>query len=149
MSWFDRFNSTKGKEKKSVAVNAEKKAFASVSSGKTEPAKETAVAKSTKPATSKTSTDRAYRILLRPVVTEKSTLVSKHNQYVFAIAPMATKIEVRRAVQHVYGIRPTGVAIVNLPGKAVRYGATVGRTMARKKAIVTLPAGKTIDMTLS
>jgi large subunit ribosomal protein L23 len=63
------------------------------------------------------------------------------------IAPNATKMDVRNAVQHVYGVRPVAVNIVKMQGKVVRFGRYSGRQVGRKKAIVTLPAGKTIDVT--
>lgn len=159
MSFFDRFTSKKGKEEKAIktpnvndakknsAADQEKKAFAAVSSGKTELQKASQPAD--KPTAPKTSTHRAGQVLVSAVVTEKSTMLARQNQYVFAIAQGATKVDVRQAVQHVYGIRPTDVTMVNLPGKIVRYGRTHGRTPARKKAVVTLPAGKTIDLTVS
>ena len=153
MSFFDRFTSKKGKEQKSVAPSADKKAFAAVPSGKEEkkePAKKVEAAKpAAKKLVNKETTHRAHRVLLRAAVTEKSTMLGKLNQYVFMVDSDATKVDVRHAVQHVYGIQPINVSMVRLPGKIVRYGRSVGRTNVRKKAVVTLPAGKTIDLTVS
>lgn len=159
MSLFDRFTSKKGKQSgvkpksgKVTADEAQDKTFASVPAATDTKAvkkddqktqKEAAGAKSVV----KESTDRAHAILRSPVVTEKSTRVNQNSQYIFMINAGVTKVDVRQAVHHVYGIRPVAVNIVNLPGKWVRYGRSVGRTIKRKKAIVTLPAGKTIDTT--
>ena len=145
MSILDRFTSKKGKgaktsPKAAKVEAAEKEAFKNVPDGKKEETKATATPR-------KESTGDAYRVLQAPVVTEKSTLIAKSSQYVFMVAPGATKMDVRNAVQSVYGVRPIDVNMVALPGKIVRFGRTVGRQVKRKKAIVTLPAGKTIDVT--
>lgn len=155
MGIFDRFASRKGKEEtakpktgKLNADEAKNKAFAAVPASEEKTTKKTDSKKSEAPVKSlaKESTDRADRILLQPVVTEKSTRGQQSSQYTFLIQANATKVDVRQAVQHVYGVRPTGVNIVSLPGKWVRYGRSVGRTVDRKKAIVSLPTGKTIDI---
>ncbi|MBI3572750.1 MAG: 50S ribosomal protein L23 [Candidatus Kerfeldbacteria bacterium] len=157
MSFFDRFTSRKGKAepKKSATVDvAQKKAFANVPSGKEDgPAKKTSEKKGTetksveKPV--KETTHQAYRLLLRPVVTEKSTRLAQLSQYVFETAADATKNDIRQAVYHVYGIKPVAVNMVHLPGKIVRYGRTYGRQTTKRKAVVTLPTGKTIDVSTS
>ena len=147
MSILDRFSSTKGKATKtapkaskvSKAEEAKQEAFAKVSDGK-----EKAVA--VKPV-AKESTGDAYRVLVAPVVTEKSAMLAKESKYIFMIAPAATKMDVRNAVHKVYGVRPIAVNIVKTQGKVVRFGRYSGRQVGRKKAIITLPAGKTIDVT--
>jgi large subunit ribosomal protein L23 len=157
MSIFDRFKSSKGKTEtkapkaspKKVADDAKKKAFASVPGGDTKEAvkpvkAEKAEKAASAPAPTKEATGEAYRILQRPVVTEKSARVT--GQYTFEVPITATKIDVRNAVLHTYGIQPVNVNVVRLRGKVIRYGRTYGRTKNRKKAIVTLPAGKTIDV---
>lgn len=88
----------------------------------------------------------AWRILLRPLVSEKAAGVGAHNQYVFVVANAATKVDVRRAIFDAYGIRPTRVNIVRVRGKQIRYGRSQGTTKAWKKAIVTLPKGKKIQV---
>lgn len=145
MSILDRFSSKKGKAEKTSPkakkIEAvEKEAFKNVPDGKKEETKKDAPQQ-------KESTGNAYRILVAPIVTEKSTRLGKSSQYIFAVAETATKMEVRNAVQSVYGIRPIAVNMVSLPGKIVRFGRTTGRQVKRKKAIVTLPVGKTIDVT--
>lgn len=92
------------------------------------------------------ATGEAYRILLRPLVTEKSTRLTSLRQYVFAVGRSANKIEVRRAVRALYGVDPARVNVLNVRGKAVRYGRTTGRTSAWRKAVVTLPQGQKIDV---
>ncbi|MDO8581728.1 MAG: 50S ribosomal protein L23 [bacterium] len=88
----------------------------------------------------------AWRILLRPLVSEKAAQAGIHNQYVFVVANTATKIDVRRAILNAYGIKPTRVNIVRVRGKDVRYGRSQGTTKSWKKAIVTLPKDKKIQV---
>lgn len=94
----------------------------------------------------KENTGAAYRILLRPLVTEKASTLTPLGKYVFAVANSATKRSVSEAVYQVYGVRPIGVNMIALRGKFVRSGRTSGRRSDWKKAIVTLPAGKTISI---
>lgn len=94
----------------------------------------------------KTDTRHAHRVLLRPLLTEKSTRLQTRGQYVFAVSPTVSKIEVREAVHVVYGVRPVHVTTRIVRGKVVRFGRTQGRQKTWKKAIVTLPAGKTISI---
>lgn len=154
MGLFDRFTSQKGKDDKKTTPGSkpakptvaekQKQAFKAVPKGE-EPKTTSDKSKSAPAKPIKENTDQAYRILDRAVVTEKSTRLNRINQYVFAIAPSANKTDVAQAVEQVYGVRPAAVNIVNLPAKPVRYGRFQGRTVRRRKAIVTLPAGKTID----
>ena len=88
----------------------------------------------------------AYKILAKPLVTEKVSNLGALNKYVFAVAPRANKIEVARAIKQIYGIKPEAVNIINLAGKKARYGRASGRRKNWKKAIVTLPEGKTIKI---
>lgn len=147
MSIFDRFTSQKGKAKpkrpaKAATVEAEKKEAFKQVPGETKPVEKKAAATGT----TLKATGPAHRILLGAVVTEKSARLESGSQYVFAIAADATKKTVAEAVHKVYGVRPVAVNIVALPGKWVRYGRSVGRQIKRKKAIITLPAGKKIDV---
>jgi len=87
----------------------------------------------------------SHQILLRPVITEKSGLLGAKRQYVFEIHPRANKPTVYKAIETVYGIKPTRINIINVRGKHVRYGRTTGSTKFWRKAIVTVPEGKSID----
>lgn len=88
----------------------------------------------------------AYRILVRPLVSEKTAALASDGRYVFVVSPDASKIEVKKAVQEVYGIMPTEVNIINVRGKAVRFGHQFGKRKNWKKAMVTLPKGKTLPI---
>ncbi len=88
----------------------------------------------------------AYRVLVRPLVSEKAAHAEIKGVYTFVVTKDATKTQVMAAVEQVYGVRPAQVRTVNVEGKEVRFGRTVGRRKDWKKAIVTLPAGQTISI---
>jgi len=88
--------------------------------------------------------ERAYRSILRPLVTEKS--VGQNATYVFAVDPAVNKQEIKRAIHELYGVKPVAVRVQNHSGKFVRYGRHQGRLKAWKKAIVVLKPGETIHV---
>ncbi len=92
------------------------------------------------------NTREAYRVLLRPLVTEKGSYAAHLGKYFFAVNPNANKFEIKKAIRALYGVSPIKINIVTLPGKNVRYGKTRGRTSEQKKAIVTLTKGETIEV---
>jgi len=94
----------------------------------------------------KEDTGQAYRVLIKPLITEKGSYLSGYSQYIFAVAPQTNKIEVRKAIKKVYGVDPVKVNIMNVSGKQIRYGRTEGRTKSWKKAIITLPPGQKIEI---
>ncbi len=174
MSFFDRFTSRKGKDqtagpklgvvsakggsasggKGKAAEETSKKAFVAVPSGKKDPEKidakgkgQNAASASSPTRVSSSSAHLAHAILVRPIVTEKSTQGGAKSQYTFEVATSASKTDVRRSVHHLYGVTPVSVNMLTRRGKVVRFGRTYGRTANSKKAIVTLPSGKTIDVT--
>ncbi len=83
-----------------------------------------------------------YQIIIRPWITEEATSLGELNQYVFEVAPEANKVEIRRAVESIFGVEVAAVNTVNVKGKLrkrrTRRGVTEGYTKTRKKAIVTL-----------
>lgn len=89
---------------------------------------------------------QAYRVLVRPLISEKASHQQSLNQYFFAVALDANRIEVAKAVKEVYGVAPIKVNIIRSEGKARRIGGTIGRRKDWKKAMVTLPKGKTISL---
>jgi large subunit ribosomal protein L23 len=86
----------------------------------------------------KTDTKDAYKVLIKPMITEKGTYLNSENKHVFQVATFANKIMIRKAFWHLYGVWPIKVNIVNIQGKNTRYGKISGRTKDRKKAIITL-----------
>lgn len=87
-----------------------------------------------------------YRVLLRPLITEKAAVMESLNKYTFAVHRLANKFQIKQAIQEVYGVAPIAVQVINAPGKNVRFGKNKGRRSDYKKAIVTLPAGKSISI---
>jgi large subunit ribosomal protein L23 len=89
-------------------------------------------------------------ILLKPIVTEKMTSQGdKFNRYGFIVARNANKIEIKKAVEDLYGVTVESVNTMRYGGKVkTRYtksGVMSGKSVARKKAVVTLAEGNTID----
>lgn len=88
----------------------------------------------------------ATAVLVRPRITEKAYAVNALNQYVFQVTSGATKTEVKRAIEVVYGVKVVAVNIAKLPGKEKRSGRTLGKRSGVKKALVRLQAGQTITL---
>lgn len=93
----------------------------------------------------------AYKIILRPIITEKNTGLNEQGKYTFEVAMETNKIEVKKAIEEVFGVQVKSVNIVNVRGKfkkrRTRQGITQGYTKDRKKAIVTLmPDSKPIEI---
>jgi len=81
-------------------------------------------------------------VLVRPHLTEKSSVLAERRQYTFLVTPDAEKISIARDVAARYGVHPVRVHIIRLPGKHVRYGKIAGQRSGVKKAIVTLKEGE-------
>ncbi|MFA6254933.1 MAG: 50S ribosomal protein L23 [Patescibacteria group bacterium] len=94
----------------------------------------------------KGKTTLAYRVLVKPLITEKASDLGPLNKYIFAINPKMNKVEVKKAIRTIYNVEPIKVNISNLSGKNVRYGRIQGKTKSWKKAIVTLKAGDKIEV---
>lgn len=94
----------------------------------------------------RTETGIAPRVIIRPLITEKATDLGIENKYVFEVAALVNKIEVKKAVSHLYGVQPIKVSIINMRGRDVRYGRSTGSTKRWKKAVVTLKPGDKIDI---
>lgn len=88
-----------------------------------------------------------YQILVRPVVTEKSTVTQeRNNAYTFVVGRDANKIEIAQAVEKQFGVSVRNVRTMRYAGKERRVGKTIGRRAAWKKAVVTLAPGETIEI---
>ncbi len=93
------------------------------------------------------ATAGVYDILVRPVISEKSAKLSESNGVVFEVAMSATKADVVRAMQAIYGIKPTSVNIVITKGKVKTFrGRSRGTQRDVKKAYVSLPKDATLDL---
>ena len=89
-----------------------------------------------------------YRdIIIRPIITEKSMrYMDEDNKVTFEVAKGTNKIEVARAVEHIFGVEVEKVNIMNVKPKTKRVGRYVGKTKAVRKAIVEIKAGQDIDL---
>lgn len=87
----------------------------------------------------------ARDIIIRPLITEKSTTLMAEGKYVFEVAKAANKIEIAQAVSTIFNVKVASVNTVNVEGKVKRMGRTVGKRSDYKKAIVKLAAGETIE----
>ena len=91
--------------------------------------------------------ERLYQILLGPVYSEKAQrLGDKLGVQVFKVAPTATKLEIKKAVEKLFGVEVEAVNTVNIQGKTKRFGKTVGRRSDTRKAYVTLKAGQDVQV---
>jgi large subunit ribosomal protein L23 len=88
-----------------------------------------------------------FDIIVQPIVTEKSMAGMERGKYTFKVAPNATKIQIRQAIERIYRVRVEKVNTLNVRGKPRRgYRQTQGRTSHWKKAIVTLASGNAIEL---
>ena len=85
-------------------------------------------------------------VLIRPLVTEKSSGMMQDNKYTFEVAMKATKPEIRHAVETIFNVKVIDVKTIRVNGKTKRMGGSVGRTSDYKKAIVKLAEGNTIPV---
>lgn len=79
----------------------------------------------------------AHKVLIAPIVSEKSTLKEATHVYTFLVEKNANKIEIKKAVEEVYGVKPLKIRTVLVDGKSTRFGRRMGRRSSYKKAIVT------------
>ena len=161
MSIFDKFKKKKEKPKKEKAQKKEKKPETSLKlkeiskpSGEKykslKPKVESLIPAERKEEGAKkaksSETKEAYRILIKPLVTEKATNLVSQNKYSFVVNKKANKIEIAKAIKSLYGFEPQDINIINMGGKFVSYGRTSGKKKNWKKAIITLKPGNKIEI---
>jgi len=88
----------------------------------------------------------AYDVIVAPLITEKSTLVSEANQVIFKVAPKATKPQIKAAVESLFKVKVKAVNTLVRKGKVKTFRGRTGKQSSVKKAIVTLEEGHTIDL---
>jgi len=87
-----------------------------------------------------------HQVILKPMLTEKGIFQSEaFNQYTFRVNPLATKADVKNAIENLFGVQVDKVATQTRKGKPRRYKFTYGRTKSWKKAIVKLKGENKID----
>lgn len=87
-----------------------------------------------------------HRILIKPTITEKSTILQESGKYTFEVAPKANKIEVKEAVEKSFSVTVLDVNISKSRGKRKRYGPRMAKKPDIKKAVVTLKQGDRINL---
>lgn len=88
-----------------------------------------------------------YDLIRKPLITEKTTILSEQNKYVFSVASCATKPAVKRTIENIFEVKVKSVNILIQKGKVKKFKGTTGRRSDVKKAIVTLENGYNIDFT--
>ena len=96
----------------------------------------------------KISENKAYQVILSPLVTEKSTQQSEFNKMVFSVPVSATKLDVKLSIEKIFSVKVSAVNTILLKGKVKRFKGILGRRSNTKKAIVTLAPGNTIDLSV-
>ena len=102
--------------------------------------------KKEKGATKEKFSERAYCYLKWPHFTEKATNLTADNKYVFVVNKRSNKIEIKKLIEEVYGVKVKQVNIINLPPKPKRIGRSQGYKSGKKKAVVSLVEGEKIEL---
>ncbi|MDR3521555.1 MAG: 50S ribosomal protein L23 [Acidocella sp.] len=93
------------------------------------------------------SKERMYQVIRAPLITEKATLLSEKNQFVFKVSDDATKPEIKIAIETLFKVKVTAVNTLITKGKTKRFKGRPGVRSDVKKAFVTLAEGQSIDFT--
>jgi len=87
-----------------------------------------------------------YKIVIRPIITEKSNIAAAYGQYTFLVDRRANKVQIAEAISYIFDVDVVKVRVMNRPAKFGRWGRKrVKRQPAQKKAIITLPVGQRIE----
>ena len=91
--------------------------------------------------------EELYGVILSPMITEKATRVSEHNQVVFRVRRDATKPMIKAAIEGLFNVKVTAVNTINVRGKTRRFRGRLGQRSDFKKAVISLAEGQKIDVT--
>ena len=94
----------------------------------------------------KPNSERLYEVLRAPIVTEKATMASEHNQIVFRVPLDATKFEIKAAVEDLFKVKVEAVNTLRVKGKTKRFRGRLGKRNDFKKAMVRLAEGQSVDV---
>ncbi len=95
----------------------------------------------------KVSLNRAYDLIRKPVITEKATMGSEHNQITFRVPLDASKPEIKAAVEKLFSVEVKAVNTIRQRGKVKKFRGRTGKRPDYKKAIISLAEGHSIDVT--
>jgi len=93
----------------------------------------------------KPSKERMFELVRGPVVTEKATLISEHNQITFKVPLDANKFEIKAAIEELFKVKVSAVNTLRKRGKIKRFRGNIGKQNNTKKAVVTLAEGQSVD----
>lgn len=88
----------------------------------------------------------SYDVIKEPHISEKSTVLNNQNTYVFRVDNKSNKLEIKKAIEGIYGVNVTGVTRVTVPPKKRRVGRTQGYKKGYVKAMVTIKEGQKIEL---
>ena len=94
------------------------------------------------------SKEKAFNVIRKPIVTEKSTILSENNQIVFLVDINSNKIDIKKSIELIYGVKVNSINIIRVKGKTKVFKGKVGKRSDYKKAIVSLLKGQSIDLSL-
>ncbi|HZT86396.1 MAG TPA: 50S ribosomal protein L23 [Stellaceae bacterium] len=100
-----------------------------------------------RPEETRLTRQQMYDLIRSPVITEKATNASEHNQVIFRVPLAATKREVKAAVEGLFSVKVAAVNTIRTMGKTKRFKGRIGHRSDYKKAVVTLAEGSRIDVT--
>lgn len=137
----------KPKKKKKRVKSVIQKTKTGVSKKETKPERKKRKTEEKKPvSSSKKATGKVFRILKEPHVSEKATLLTDNNKYIFKVYPNANKSETKKAVEDLYGVKVKNVNVINVHRKKKILRNIEGYKSGYKKAIVTLEKGEKIEI---
>ena len=93
--------------------------------------------------------EKVLKVLLGPIISEKTTLSTANNQYVFKVRTDSNKREIRAAVETLFGVKVEDVTTSNVKGKKKIFKGKVGRRVNWKKAVVRVSEGQMLDVSAS
>ena len=88
----------------------------------------------------------ANDVIVRPMITEKGTILQENRKYLFHVATRANKVEIKRVVESVFGVKVMDVNTTMIRGKGKRFGPRIKKKPDIKKAVVTLRPGDRIQI---
>ena len=92
--------------------------------------------------------EKAYNIIQKPILTEKSTNLNQYNQYSFVVSKNSNSKEIKEAIQNIFKVKVIKINTLIIRGKLKSFKGSTGYKKDFKKAIVTLAEGNTIDSSL-
>ena len=90
-------------------------------------------------------TENIYKVILSPLITEKSTKISENNQYVFKVTIDSNKKEIKNAIEKLFKVKVKNINTTRIKGKSKIFKGTRGKRSDYKKAIVSLNEGESLD----